>query len=107
MVFNHLANLFGNTSIVGAFTLVFHVCKAITVGTLMKVNTFVSGVVFEAPLTLLDLGFFVIPSIGEGIRGTLGLGLFFLRHFSRDIIDDGGSDMVISVGSPQSPCHFF
>ena len=70
MIFNYLAHFFSNASIMGAFTLMFHVGKPIAVGTLMKMDALISGMVLEAPLALFVPYFFIIPYISEGIEGT-------------------------------------
>ena len=102
MVLHYLTDLFSDTPIVGALALMLHVCKAITVSTLTKMDTFVGRVVLEAPPTLFDSCLFVVPPICKGIGSTLGLGSFFLRNFSGDIVDDRRSDVVIGVGLPSA-----
>ena len=76
----------------------FHVCKAVAIGTLTKVDAFVGGVVFETPLTLFNPGLFIVPPIGEGIGGALSLRSLFLGNFSRDVIDDWRGDVIVCVG---------
>ena len=99
VILNHLANFFGDASIVRMFTLMLHMCEAVAIGTLMKVNTFVSGVVFETPSTLFDSGFLIVPPICEGVGGALGLGSFLLGDFSRDVVNDRRGDVIIGVSS--------
>ena len=72
-------------------------CKPITVGTLLEINAHVSGMMFEAPFALLIPSFFIIPSISEGIRGSLGLRVFFRGYLPWDIMDDRQGDMVVGV----------
>ena len=107
MVFNHFANFFGNASIMRMFTLVFHMRKAIAVRALAKVNALVSRMMLKAPLTLFIVSFFIIPPIGKGIRGVLGLRAFLLRNFSGDVIDNQGGDVVVCISRSKPSCYFF
>ena len=100
MVLDHLADLFDDASIVGAFALMLHMREAVTIGTLTKMDAFIGGVILETPPALLDSGFFVVPSISEGVRSTLGLGLLLLRYLPGDVVDNWWGDVVVGISSP-------
>ena len=100
VILDHLTDFFHNTSIMGTFTLMFHVRETIAVGALTEMDTFIGGMIFETPPTLLDPGLFVVPPIRKGIGGTLGLRSFFLGDLSGDVVDDWRGDVVIGIGCP-------
>ena len=106
VVLYYFVNFFSNTAIVGLLTLVLYMGEPITVCTLMKMNTFVSGVTLKAPLILFVMGFFVIPSISESVGCSLCLKTFFHRYFLGDVVNDGGAMQLYALAAPSHLATF-